>query len=247
MVPSGTWQPISIGCSGNRVFRVARPERSTCYLKIAPQPQELAFIAEQKRLEWLQGRLAVPPIEAFLSDDLHTYLVLGEVPGVMACNRMFADDLPNLVRVVAEGLRMIHAVDAARCPFDQRIDRQLMLAQQRVAQGLVDADHTISGMNARTVLADLIANRPDHEDLVFTHGDYCLPNVLIDPQTMRINGFVDWGRAGIADRYQDLALAARSLTYNFGSGWEPLLWDAYGLDAPDYDKIKFYQNLDDLL
>ncbi|HLX56069.1 MAG TPA: phosphotransferase, partial [Ktedonobacteraceae bacterium] len=57
--------------------------------------------------------------------------------------------------------------------------------------------------------------------------------------------FIDWGRAGIADRYQDLALAARSLAYNFGPGWESLLWEAYGLQTVDAAKIAFYRLLDE--
>jgi aminoglycoside phosphotransferase len=40
-------------------------------------------------------------------------------------------------------------------------------------------------------------------------------------------------------------LAARSLAYNFGSGWEPLLWEAYGLQTVDTAKIAFYKLLDE--
>jgi aminoglycoside phosphotransferase len=83
------------------------------------------------------------------------------------------------------------------------------------------------------------------EDIVFTHGDYCLPNILIDHTHTQINGFIDWGRAGIADRYQDLALATRSLIYNFGPGWESLLWKEYGLETVDYGKLEFYQLIDE--
>ena len=43
-------------------------------------------------------------------------------------------------------------------------------------------------------LDDLLRKRHDEEDLVFTHGDYCLPNVIIDGE--EVAGFVDWGRAG---------------------------------------------------
>ena len=102
-------------------------------------------------------------------------------------------------------------------------------------------------MSAETLFKHLLANQPQDEELVFTHGDYCLPNIFLDPQLRRVNGFIDWGRAGIADRYQDLALAARSLTYNVGPGWEPLLWQAYGLTTVEEEKIAFYQLLDEFL
>jgi aminoglycoside phosphotransferase len=59
---------------------------------------------------------------------------------------------------------------------------------------------------------ELMETRPGHEDLVFTHGDYCLPNIIL--KDGKLSGFVDIGRARLADRYQDLGIAFRSLEYN---------------------------------
>ncbi|HVZ16245.1 MAG TPA: phosphotransferase, partial [Terriglobales bacterium] len=108
-----------------------------------------------------------------------------------------------------------------------------------------DFDEERQGRTPRSAFGDLLATRPADEDLVFTHGDYCTPNVLIDPERMTLNGFIDWGRAGVADRYQDLALAARSTAYNFGSEWIPLFFEAYGLREVDTAKVEFYKLLDE--
>ncbi|HEX2619173.1 MAG TPA: phosphotransferase, partial [Phototrophicaceae bacterium] len=89
--------------------------------------------------------------------------------------------------------------------------------------------------------------RPTDEDLVFTHGDYCTPNILINPETLTTTGLIDWGRAGIADRYQDLALAARSIDYNFGVDWIAPFFEAYGISSSEVDETKviFYKLLDE--
>jgi aminoglycoside phosphotransferase len=243
-----TWHEETMGCSGDQVFRIARPGEPSYYLKIAAYPNQQELLAEKERLVWLQRRLPVPVVHSWNTDIKRSYLLLSEIQGLMSCDAAFKQDMPTLVRLLGAGMRMIHAVDIRHCPFDQRLTVKIESARQRVEAGLVDEtdfDEQRQGMRAEELFHRLIERQPSQEDLVFTHGDYCLPNIFIDASHTHINGFIDWGRAGIADRYQDLALATRSLTYNFGPGWEALLWEAYGLEKVDQDKIEFYQLLDE--
>ena len=66
--------------------------------------------------------------------------------------------------------------------------------------------------NPEELLIWLEKNRPE-EDTVLTHGDFCLPNIFAENN--RISGFIDLGKMGPADRWQDLAIALRSLEHNF--------------------------------
>lgn len=50
---------------------------------------------------------------------------------------------------------------------------------------------------------------------------------------------------GVADRWADLAVATWSLEWNYGSGWQPTLLEAYGV-APDPQRISYYRLLYDL-
>jgi aminoglycoside phosphotransferase len=248
LLAGATWHDETFGFSGVQVFRIARPSEPVYYLKIATHPHRQELLAEQELLVWLQGRLPVPAVAAWHEDNERSYLLISEIPGIMSYNDAFKQNIPALIRLLAEGMRLIHRVDIQHCPFDQRLAARMEQARQRVEAGLVDEgdfDRQRQGMRAGEVFQMLIASQPSQEDLVFTHGDYCLPNVLIDPDRMHLNGFIDWGRAGIADRYQDIALATRSLTYNFGPGWEELLWQAYGLEQVDHAKIEFYKLLDE--
>jgi aminoglycoside phosphotransferase len=143
---------------------------------------------------------------------------------------------------------MIHSLDIAACPFEQRLAVKVEKAHRRLVTGVVDGhdfDDERSGWTAESAFAELLATRPTSEDLVFTHGDYCLPNIIINPQNWTISGFIDWGRAGVADRYQDLALVGRSLAYNFSPDWIEVLFREYGLSEIDYAKVQFYKLLDE--
>ena len=91
---------------------------------------------------------------------------------------------------------------------------------------------------------------------MFTHGDYCFPNVILressgeqgfptDGPGLALSGFVDCGRAGVADPYQDLALCARSVVRNLGAEWVPVFFAEYGLSVVDQERIDFYTLLDE--
>ncbi len=174
-------QTVSSGESGTWVYRAIRSDGSACYLKIADAPwQQEELLAEKERLEWLQGHLPVPEVYAFSVESGRSFLLLSEIPGQASCDTTFEQDVPVIVRLLAEGLREIHSVEIADCPFDRRLVHTIALAKRRVEAGLVDeSDFDEERREARTneLFETLVKSRPDVEDVVFTHGDYCLPNI----------------------------------------------------------------------
>lgn len=233
------------GMTNTSVFRLEKHNHDH-YLKVARRGSEDDLRAELSRLLWLQGRLPVPEVLYWAEDAERQYLLISEIPGVMLFDDVLRDQLPAVVRLYATALHQIHAVQG--CPFDMRLGVKISEAERKLRENQIDTDNFDDERQGRTpesVFRELMDTRPESEDLVFTHGDYCTPNVLVNPDTLALSGFIDWGRAGIADRYQDVALAARSVEYNFGREWvEPFL-QAYGVQPPDAAKLKFYRLLDE--
>ncbi|MDD2214640.1 MAG: phosphotransferase [Oscillospiraceae bacterium] len=63
-------------------------------------------------------------------------------------------------------------------------------------------------------------------DCRLTHGDCCLPNIMARPDAFQpgrdqVTAFLDLGRCGLADPWQDRALAYRSLRDNLSGRYRP--------------------------
>ncbi len=68
------------------------------------------------------------------------------------------------------------------------------------------------------------------------HGDYCLPNVILDD--WRFSGFIDLDHAGLSDRHIDVFWGSWTFWFNLHtSAYCNRFLDAYGRDVIDEDKL----------
>jgi aminoglycoside phosphotransferase len=239
------WEENKIGHSESKVFFLKGPS-TNCYLKVQPVPSIEKLNDEKRKLEWLQGKLPVPEVIYYESNEKYEFLLLSEIKGINASDPSNRANVPEVMRLIGEGLKQMHQLPIDQCPFQQQLGFKIEEARNRVNNGLVDVDNFDEirhGRDSKNLFNELVDNRPTSEDLVFTHGDYCLPNIILDGGI--VSGFIDIGRAGVADRYQDLALAIRSITYNFGREFIPHFLSGYGLSKLDNEKVEYYQLMDE--
>lgn len=240
-----SWEPITIGHSEAMTF-LLRGSHSNRYLKVQRRNSVERLFAEKEKLEWLEGKLPVPRVLFYGEDEENEYLLMSEVNGLNAADQSHHEDLPSMLQSLGAGLKSIHRVPIDDCPFDQSLGVKIEEAKNRVNQGLVDEDDfdkVREGRKTRDLFKELITKRPLHEELVFTHGDFCLPNVIVENK--RVSGYIDWGRAGVADKYQDLALAIRSISSNFGKEYVCFFLEGYGITNLDETKVDYYQLMDE--
>ena len=252
IVGSRPYKLNEIGMSSSSII-----EFDDMVLKIELKSEESD--AELQMLSWLNGKLTVPEILAFESSDGTNYLLMSKAAGLMACAQEMMQNPENLVDLLAQGMKELWKIDVKDCPRDNRLESKLKYIEHRVDSGLYDIERAEKGTfgeggfnGPNDLLKWLKENKPS-EDLVLAHGDYCLPNVFLDGG--KVSGYIDLGRCGIADRYQDIALCYRSLKHNYAGYFGGVRMDDFNPDMifeklgiePDWEKIKYYLLLDELM
>lgn len=225
-------------------------------LKIEKQGEESGH--ECQMMAWLNDKLPVPKILCRAKENDMNYLLMTKIGGEMLCATEILENPKLLVKLLAEGLRMLWHVDISECPYNNSIDNKLKNAEIRVQSNLCNIEdaepetYGENGFDSPSQLLQWLKDNKPVEELVFSHGDYCLPNVFTKGK--RISGFIDLGQSGVADKYQDIALCYRSLQHNYsgvygGKVYEEfdarILFDELNI-VPDWDKIKYYILLDEL-
>lgn len=212
---------------------------------------------EHRMMKWLEDKLPVPRVIVSERQENVNYLLMSRIPGNMSCDKQYMENTDLLCKLLADGLRMLWKVDIKDCPYENTLDNKLRLAEERVKAGLCDTENCEKDTygengfkNPEDLLQWLKCNRPE-EELVFSHGDYCLPNIFV--KNDQISGFIDLGRSGVADKYQDIALCYRSLIHNADGTYDKIysdvkpdkIFELLGIE-PDWNKINYYILLDEL-
>jgi len=240
---------ISLAYGGTPVTATWRAsgEVDTWYVKVAPVSWEPSLASERDRTRWAASRLPVPRVIAHGENTDVAWLVTQALPGLPGTDDDLLAHPDRLVPLLARGLRAFHDTPAVDCPFDFGVDAAIRHVRRRAHEGRIDPEVHFHPehrhLTVDSALNLLVSSRPDEEDLVVCHGDYCPPNVLIDGEV--VSGYVDLGEVGVADRWWDLAVATWSLEWNVGPGWERRFLDAYGIQA-DPRRTAFFRLLYDL-
>jgi aminoglycoside phosphotransferase len=241
---STTLASRSVGRLGTYIYRYAPADGGPgLYLKLARLDSEDNLGDELLRLEWLQFRLRVPEVVSYEEWDGWRGLLIRELSGRPASDPVFASDA-RVIGAIAETLRQIHALDVTDCPFRGMLDWELDQAERRMCAGAFNRTAFLRHTTGRTpeeVLDELRANRHLARETVFTHGDFCMPNVMMDGWTP--SGVLDWAQASVGDRSRDLMAMLGSIEMNCDAQWQDVFLEAYGEDV-DPERIRYFTLLD---
>ena len=199
------------------------------YLKTAPK----GTLAKEAALTaFFHSKGLGPEVAAYESLDADWMLTL-RVPGEDCLDPMYLGDPVRLCDTTAQLLRRLHETDHAGCPVPERTADYLATARRNWESKAYDVSLFPDNWGYATpeeAWAEIQRNGRFLRTDTLLHGDYCLPNILLD--NWHFSGFIDLDTGGMGDRHVDLFWGMWSLQFNLKTDrYRDRFLDAYGRDA----------------
>lgn len=167
------------------------------------------------------------------------YFLTRAVKGEDCIYPLYLENPKRLCETTATLLRMLHETDFSHCPVD-RTKTYIETVENNYKKGIFDNSlftqkWRIGNKDETKKYAD--KNKHLLTNDVLLHGDYCLPNIMLD--NWRFSAFIDLGNGGVGDRHIDLFWGIWTLYFNLKTNkYDDYFMDAYGRDKIDEDKLR---------
>lgn len=155
------------------------------------------------------------------------------VPGEDCLDELYLSDPERLCDTTAQLLRQLHDTDFAGCPVANRTTNYLATARRNWEHNVYDASLFPDNWGYATpeeAWAEIEKNGKYLRADTLLHGDYCLPNIMLD--NWEFSGFIDLDAGGVGDKHVDLFWGMWSLQFNLKTDrYRNRFLDAYGRDG----------------
>lgn len=175
----------------------------------------------------------------YISTD-KDYMMTERVSGEDCTYYKYMEEPKKLCDTIAELLRKLHETDFSGCPIQNHTKLYFDTVDANYKAGVFDnsfAEESLKHLNADQTYKYIYERKNILNNEVLLHGDYCLPNIMLDD--FKFSGFIDVGNGGVGDRHIDLFWGAWTLNFNLKTDmYRDRFFDAYGRDLVDKEKIR---------
>ena len=157
------------------------------------------------------------------------WMLTRRLPGEDCLDGCYLSNPEQLCDTTAHLLRMLHSLSPAGCPVHRTAD-YLATARRNFESKVYDTSlfpDNWGYTTAEEAWAEIQRNGKYLQSDTLLHGDYCLPNILL--QNWQFSGFIDLDAGGLGDRHIDLFWGMWSLQFNLKTdAFRNRFLDAYG-------------------
>lgn len=195
---------------------------------------------EAKMTEFFHSKGLGAEVLNYISDD-GDWLLTTAVIGEDCTYEKYIMNPKRLCDTMACELRKLHETDYAECPVSDRTAEYLAEVERNYCTGNYDKaqfpDDSFGYHSAEEAYDVLTKGKDVLQSRVLLHGDYCLPNIILND--WKFSGFIDVGNGGVGDRHIDLFWGVWTLWFNLKTNkYQERFLDAYGRDKADASVLK---------
>jgi len=228
---------------GGIILEVEDRERGPAILKIGKSRCAEDLRNEVARLNFLSGRLPVPEIFIFIEKNGCACLLISKLQGTAGHVSCGTYSIDNIIQRYAESLQRIHCLAVEDNSMPQAISKIFSCAEKMVSEKKINCVEfeKATSMTPVQLLNYLEKRMGDVRENIFTHGDYCLPNIILNTDTTSV---IDWGQGAISNINRDFMSVELSIRMNFGEGYIKMFYDYYHGETPNPELIQYFLFLD---
>ncbi len=211
--------------------------REPMFLKAAPAGT-LKTEADMTRYFYEKG-LGTAVLD-YISAD-RDWLLTAALPGEDCTHAMYLEDPRRLSETTALLLRQLHEQSCENCPVTDHTSAYLANVHRNRQAGFCDLslfpeqDWGFSSPEEAWAVVEMYEKQLNRNTLL--HGDYCLPNTILE--NWNFSGFIDVGRGGIGDRHNDIFWGVWTLFFNLKTNaYCNRFLDAYGRDQIEPEMLR---------
>jgi kanamycin kinase len=160
------------------------------------------------------------------------WMLTRRIPGRDCIHPQYLSDPSRLCDTTAQLLRQLHETDFTGCPVPDRTAHYLATARCNREHKVYDASlfpDNWGYASAEEAWAEIEKNGGYLRTDTLLHGDYCLPNIVLD--NWKFSAFIDVGNGGVGDKHVDLFWGIWSLQFNLKTDrYRERFLDIYGRD-----------------
>lgn len=194
---------------------------------------------ECKMTEYFYSKEIGAEVLNYVSED-RDWLLTTAVAGEDCVYEGYLMNPNRLCDTIAYELRKLHETDYSNCPVPNRTEEYLAKAEEHYWTGNYDKSRFPDsfGYHSAKEAYDVLTTEKDAlQSKVLLHGDYCLPNIILN--NWKLSGFIDVGCGGVGDRHIDIFWGVWSLGFNLKTDkYHGRFLDAYGRDKADESILK---------
>jgi kanamycin kinase len=194
---------------------------------------------EAEMTKYFHGKGLSAAVIAYISGE-KDYLLTEKIQGDDCTNAKYLEQPERLCDTIAERLAILHSLDFSDCPVKNHTETYISRAKSNYHNGFYNRELFPDNWGYESAKKAIeVINTKVHllKSDTLLHGDYCLPNIILND--WNFSGFIDLDSGGVGDKNLDIFWGIWTLFFNLKTNkYRERFIDVYGRENVDEERLR---------